>query len=68
VGVDTFGERFEEEVVFNEAAVVVVLAYVGLSPSAARMYALRRGARDVVVTLGVRLTAGTFLFVAGIPC
>lgn len=68
VGVDTFEERCEEEVVFNEAAVVVVLVYVGVCPSAARMYAPRRGATVVDVILGVRLTAERFPFVAKKSC
>jgi len=68
VGADT-EERVEKVVViFNEAAVVVVLVYVGVCPRAARMYAPRRGATVVVVILGVRLTAERFPFVAERPC
>jgi VanZ family protein len=66
VGVDTEA-RCEEEVVFK-AAVVVVLVYVGVCPSAARMYAPRRGATVVDVILGVRLTAERFPYVAEKSC
>jgi VanZ family protein len=54
-------------VVFK-AAVVVVLVYVGVCPSAARMYAPRRGATVVDVILGVRLTAERFPYVAEKSC
>lgn len=67
VGVDISEER-REEVEFNEAAVVVVLVYVGVCPSAARMYAPRRGATVVDVMLGVRLTAERFPCVAEKSC
>ena len=61
VGVAKSAERVGYEVVeFDETVVVVVLAYVGFCPRAARMYAPRRGATVVDVILGVRLTADRF--------
>ena len=66
VGVAKSAERVGYEVVeFEETVVVVVLVYVGFCPSAARMYAPRRGATVVDVILGVRLTADRFPCDAG---
>jgi hypothetical protein len=58
----------EEEVVFNPAVIVVVLVYVGVCPSAARMYEPRPGATMVDVVLGVRLTAERFPLVTADMC
>jgi hypothetical protein len=74
LGVGVGEEKEEEEednddddVVFT-VVTVVVLVYVGVCPSAARMYAPRRGATVVDDILGVRLTAERFPFVAEKSC
>jgi VanZ family protein len=67
VGVVEDEDEEEDDVVFT-VAVVVVLVYVGVCPSAARMYAPRRGPTVVDVILGVRLTAERFPFVAEKSC
>lgn len=45
---------------FSSAVFVVMLVYVGVCPSAARMYEPSPGATVVDVVLGVRLTAERF--------
>lgn len=67
-GVDTTEGLMEEEVVFNPEVIVVVLVYVGVCPSAARMYEPRPEATMVDVVLGVRLTAERFPLVTANTC
>jgi hypothetical protein len=68
VGVGEEREEEEDDDVVFTGATVVVLVYVGVCPSAARMYAPRRGATVVDVILGVRLTAERLPFVAEKSC